>query len=575
MLNAIKRPLGIQGSITIILGLGFILFVGSFLLYFADVSYNRDVYYLKTNLFMEFEQKSLITKRFLIKAARSYHKTSKTNPKKSEGRILELSDKAESLSPELQQFLKIFAKYKQKKGHFLAELGDVTYLALNRHEFLPVSLKELFQNFNLDPNSQVWVYNRQGQMLHSNRYTIQAKMEDHPLIQNFIRSKLNSGFLEYSRFDERFLGFYQVVAGTNLILLTEMAHRSAFQSLYSSMFKLVVFALLVAVVVFSVNYLLMRRLVRPLKQMKQVAENIIRGDYSLSLIGHSNTEIGLLSQAMMRLQATLAQKEDRISKLFKESVRKTQYETEMKVLELVQSALLPDEPLSTASDLVIASIYKPSAYASGDWYTYHYNEVTEETIVMVVDISGHGAGPAMFTTAIATQFDNFIGRSHSSPDYLEFIASIERTLLNLGSKKWMATLMLVVYRNGDDAISLYSAGHTPAILVDFAEEASRERVRSLALPSNPIGLDQLQIASKKIPFTNENRIVIYTDGVTEATNANGKQFGKRQFRKEISKLGKDASPRFVVESLHKAAVSFTENNGFDDDVCLICIDKRS
>ena len=569
------RPKSLSSLVSGVYIVGFLSFIIIFLTYFAQVSYVRDSFYLKTSFYFEFEH---LANKVLssLRRVEEHYESKKTE---ESNQIIEITENDKNPN-EMKKLFDAYSRKADGKGILLTQFRTKNLVFLpnasssKKIKFAIIPIKFWQKILNLDEKTHFWIQTRDAEVMYSNAQTAAGILKAHPLVQRFIQSKLNSGFHEYERNGIDYIGYFYSIPKTNLFLLTEMSQTQAFRNIRSTLLRLLGLALGIGLIIYLLNQFILTRVLAPLKNMTRLAYNISNGDYTTKLDSGGQTEIGILSRALLKMQDALSRKDRHIAELLSETAQKTQLETELKILEQVQSNLLPKKDLDERSDLKIATKYQPSAYASGDWYTFHYNPESQETVVMIVDVSGHGAGPAMFTTAIATQFDNFIRKIDDSPDYHEFIAIVDKTLLALGNKKWMATIIMTVYKNNSQSLRILSAGHTPAMYLDHSATTKKRKLRAISLPSNPVGIDSLMISETEVAFDGNQRLILYTDGITEASNSAGKEFGKRPFRKIIAELKADLSERYVVDQLYDRAKTFSGKESFEDDVCIIAIGKK-
>ncbi|MBX3444054.1 MAG: PP2C family protein-serine/threonine phosphatase [Planctomyces sp.] len=208
--------------------------------------------------------------------------------------------------------------------------------------------------------------------------------------------------------------------------------------------------------------------------------------------------------------------------VLKQEVREA-YESvdrELRVVGEIQKALLPTAtPRIPTLDL--AADYRTSRRAGGDYYDF-FPLPEGRWGILVADVSGHGTPAAVMmaiTHSIAHLFPNETGRPG---DLLDFVNTHLAGRYTTGIEAFV-TAFYGVYDPAARSLTYASAGHNPPRLWKCSEQAATS-INSDAGP--PLGVD----ADSRYPDTTihiqpGDRIVFYTDGITEAMNPLGEMFG--------------------------------------------------
>ena len=101
------------------------------------------------------------------------------------------------------------------------------------------------------------------------------------------------------------------------------------------------------------------------------------------------------------------------------------------------------------------------------------------------------------------------------------------------------------------------------------------KIKSFLRPGFIIGLEaNREYKDYEISAEGVSRIVLFSDGITEAVNPKGKQFGNAKFRKVITKY-KDAPAEEVVNQLKLACEKFRQGTPYDDDYTMVFFDFKN
>ncbi|MEW1684642.1 PP2C family protein-serine/threonine phosphatase [Streptomyces sp. NPDC093594] len=184
------------------------------------------------------------------------------------------------------------------------------------------------------------------------------------------------------------------------------------------------------------------------------------------------------------------------------------------VAETAQHALLQPVP-QTVGPFQVAVRYSAAAAEArigGDLYAL---VPTPYGVRMIVgDVRGKGL-PAVGTAALVLGV--FREAAYDEPDLLDVVCRIERSLArNLGGDDFVTAV--VVGCPGTGRLEMVNCGHAPPLLIRDAEVAAVETDH----PAPPLGLRALSDDSPRLqvmPFGDGDQLLLYTDGVTEARDA--------------------------------------------------------
>jgi serine phosphatase RsbU (regulator of sigma subunit) len=99
-------------------------------------------------------------------------------------------------------------------------------------------------------------------------------------------------------------------------------------------------------------------------------------------------------------------------------------------------------------------------------------------------------------------------------------------------------------------------------------------LESLAATGMPVGLiEQAEFEARDIELHSGDKIVIYTDGVTEAQNLQAEFFGRHRLRQVVTERRAD-SCREMHDAVQSAIAAFTESAPQADDITLVVIEYR-
>jgi serine phosphatase RsbU (regulator of sigma subunit) len=228
----------------------------------------------------------------------------------------------------------------------------------------------------------------------------------------------------------------------------------------------------------------------------------------------------------------------------------------------VQRMFLPsDRPVIPGVE--IAGMMQPARGVGGDYYDYR--SIDEHTIqIVIADVSGKGVPAAllMSATAAAVQLE-----AREKRDMLEMVNRLNSGLHSLSDSRRYVTLLLADIDARNRSLRYVNCGHNPALLF----QAQTHEVVPMKSSCFPIGMFESEAcAINSAKITSGDILVLYTDGVTEAANLLGEEFGMERLSTLIRSghtLSADGLMNHIVESV----ADFSRDLGFDDDVTILVV----
>jgi len=249
------------------------------------------------------------------------------------------------------------------------------------------------------------------------------------------------------------------------------------------------------------------------------------------------------------------------ARLLIEERAKQQMEEELRLARTIQQSLLPGT-LPSAGWLRAAGSSVATHQVGGDYF-----DVTEVTphcwSAVVADVSGKGVGSALLASllqgALITATDHAAAMEKRMAGLNRFL--IDRT----GGAKY-ATVFYCLIEDGG-RISYVNAAHCPPLVVRAGAVTA-----NLDATGMPVGLlESAEFPVAEYQLSPGDRLVIYTDGVTEAQNSAAEFFGKQRLRQVVIAHAADSCTA-IHEAIQEAVSSFTEGAAQSDDITVLVLD---
>jgi serine phosphatase RsbU (regulator of sigma subunit)/pSer/pThr/pTyr-binding forkhead associated (FHA) protein len=271
----------------------------------------------------------------------------------------------------------------------------------------------------------------------------------------------------------------------------------------------------------------------------------------------SESEVRLIAQisrfAAVKLENT---------RLREEAIAKAKIDEELRAAWTIQSRLLPRE-LPSLDGYDFAGANKPCKTVSGDYYDVVVRH-DGNVYFIVADVSGKGITAALVMSALATAFDIF---SRSAPTPAELMSQLNRTLAPRTAPSKFATVVAGILEPATGRIAFTNAGHVPPLLI------SSSGTSTLASTDMVIGLfGSASYRTQEITLAPGDSLVLFTDGVTEAENAEEAQLGLPPIAELLAPLhGTRASQ--ILATIEAKVQDFSAGASAGDDVTMLAVTR--
>jgi serine phosphatase RsbU (regulator of sigma subunit) len=269
--------------------------------------------------------------------------------------------------------------------------------------------------------------------------------------------------------------------------------------------------------------------------------------------------------------AQLAQANQKITNLNQRlQAENSRLSTELEVTRRLQQMMLPKEQeLLKISQLDISGFMEPAEEVGGDYYDIL--QQNDRVTISIGDVTGHGLESGVLTIVAQTAIRTLIENGISEPEkILEVLnRTIYKNLQRMGSSKNM-TLALLDYHQGKLTIS---GQHEEAIVV--RTDGTVENLDTIDL-GFPIGLEEniTEFLDRiEIELYAGDLVVLYTDGVTEADNSEGMQYGLERLCKVIQQ-NRQRSALEIRQSVIDDLRQYIGEHKIYDDITLLIIKQK-
>lgn len=302
------------------------------------------------------------------------------------------------------------------------------------------------------------------------------------------------------------------------------------------------------------------RTIMPLTEVTYLAKNVAKGNFQAE-IPHveGNTEMFHLHEALRNMLRSI---NDYISQLRTTTAANERFESELSIASTIQQQMLNTDFINDADVDLFAKLI-PAKEVGGDMYDFL--RVGRTVYFAVGDVSGKGVPAALYMAISRSLFHYVSGMSMSTSS---IVSCINNSFCS-GNESNMFITMFVGRLDLDTRELVFcNAGHNPIIVISPSGEA-----RFIHAKSNLAAgvFEEFSYEKESIFIEKGSRLLIYTDGVTEAEDKAKNQYGEARLIDFATSKGQDTSSEDFVEALISRIKEFTGDNDQNDDITIMSV----
>ena len=306
--------------------------------------------------------------------------------------------------------------------------------------------------------------------------------------------------------------------------------------------------LLLVVTAIVVNMVFLRMVARPLRQLVDMVRQIANGQLGVRAGPFKSEEFDYLADAINSMSSSLAETE-RHRRL------------EMARARTIQKQLLPDQV--KVPGLKFAHLYRPAEDVAGDYYDM-IPLPGGACLACIADVTGHGV-PAALSAAMLKAYLQDASERYTDPG--EILRSLNYRLAVISQTDNFATMCIVVIDSDRETLRYASAGHEKGFLL-------KANGHLFELPSTGLVLgiiEDTDWTTETLDVGPGDRLLLVTDGVTEAMNREEELFGRQRLA-DTFEACKDIEIREAVKRIGRVVAEHCAGRPQSDDVTLLALE---
>ena len=389
-----------------------------------------------------------------------------------------------------------------------------------------------------------------------------------PALEKLAHADLSEGVITQEIDGKKYLIAFSKFPHDDWLALSIIDEGEAYNVSYFLFKKTLAFAGIIISLGIIFGTLLAKNLTNPIDDLVEGTDQIAKGNFHHLIPKRAEDELGQLADSFNYMNKELL-------RYIEEVKEKSRMENELAVAQLVQASFFPEKKVTTEKFSVLGH-YASASECGGDWWGT--KTIQDKNLLFIGDATGHGV-PAALITATANCVANLLPQiCEEHPEILDSPAKIldyfNLAVYKVGGKILM-TFFIGVYDKNTKTLKYANASHNPPYLYRYNEQEPQKSDISLLLDAEGERLGHIEnpkYTEGAVQMNDQDVLVMVTDGIIEAENAEKKPYGERRFMKSLLKHVK-SNPEDLLSGIIHDSEEFLGGCRPDDDVTLI-IAKR-
>lgn len=335
---------------------------------------------------------------------------------------------------------------------------------------------------------------------------------------------------------------------------------------------IVLIAATVAIIAFMI-LVINRAVVNPINALSRAAGSFVRDKDRDGVQHGEESEISKLSistgdeieNLCVSIQTMEKDINTYIDNLTAVTAEKERMGAELQVAAHIQTSMLPCifPPFPEHKEFDIFAIMDPAKEVGGDFYDIFMTD-DDHLVVVVADVSGKGIPAALFMVIAKTLIKNKMQEGLSPA---EVFTSVNAQLCENNDAGMFVTAWMGILEISTGKFVFVNAGHNPPMLKKAGGEFEAVKSRAGFVLA---GMEGIQYRQNELQLGVGDMLYLYTDGVTEATDAKNQLYEEERL-KNVLNQNKDATPALLLDRVKEDIESFVQEAPQFDDITMLAL----
>lgn len=344
---------------------------------------------------------------------------------------------------------------------------------------------------------------------------------------------------------------------------TKETNQSIKYELIKTFLAFFVIFIICSIITYILGIRFSKDILKPIKKLRNQAHIIGDGDFSHFVDVDSHDELGDLSESFNKMVKNLKIYMENLEKTTKE---KEKIHSELMVAKKIQHSMLPSifPAFPSRKDFDIYATMDPAKEVGGDFYDFFFTDKNHLALV-ISDVSGKGVSAALFMVIAKILLKNAL-QSGLSPE--KAFEIVNNQLCENNEAGMFVTSFAGIVNIKTGKFTYTNAGHNPPLIYRKSENEYSfiDQPKGFVLG----GMPNQKYIKKETTVSPEDTIFLYTDGVTESMNTDGKLFGEKQLEQVLNNDDiKELSIKSLISALKGELAKFSKGTEQADDITML------
>lgn len=304
-------------------------------------------------------------------------------------------------------------------------------------------------------------------------------------------------------------------------------------------------------------WVLHRNINDPIQRLSEIAQKISHGDLNKTIHLDKPSELAQLAKVFNKMKLDI---KTHLMQLAKVSSEKEKIESELAIAKTIQASALPSDFPKNDSFELLASM-TPAREVGGDFYDFFPVDENHFAFLMA-DVSGKGITAALYMMSAKTAIKNMLQAGYSLSEAIE---KANKTLCDNHVRGMFVTAFVGILNLKSGKVEYINAGHCPPLCKTSKGYQYVNVIKNLVLGITP----NYRYKVGKFILNKNDRLFLYTDGVTEAQTKEEKLFGSERLQKTLNQ--KMLSLPATIVHIQKSIQRFVKGAPQSDDITMMIL----
>lgn len=324
--------------------------------------------------------------------------------------------------------------------------------------------------------------------------------------------------------------------------------------------------ILVVLVVVGQSLFLHRTLLQPLRQISDEALRFSKEgektEKKLRDTIRNQDEIGHLAGSIDRMEEQIQNYVESITQI---TAEKERINTELTLATKIQADMLPHvfPAFPERKEFELFANMDPAKEVGGDFFDFFLVD-DDHLCITIADVSGKGIPVALFMMASKILLKN---NAMTGKGPAEILTDVNAAICANNREQMFVTIWLGILEISTGRLTAANAGHEYPVLMRAGKDFELYRDKHGFVIG---GMEGAEYSQYELQLNPGDKLFLYTDGVTEATDANKELFGSGRMIAVLNER-KDTSPTQMLEGVRRAVDDFVKEAEQFDDLTMLCL----